>query len=71
MIRRILVAALFAAGAISSPAQPSLPSSFHAFTVHSPENAEIFVRYGETGPVVVCCMDTRRTAIPGARSRRI
>lgn len=53
MIRRILVAALFAAGAISSPAQPSLPSSFHALTVHSPENAEIFVRYGGTGPVVV------------------
>jgi pimeloyl-ACP methyl ester carboxylesterase/uncharacterized RmlC-like cupin family protein len=53
MIRRILVAALFAAGAISSPAQPSLPSSFHALTVHSPENAEIFVRYGGSGPVVV------------------
>jgi pimeloyl-ACP methyl ester carboxylesterase/quercetin dioxygenase-like cupin family protein len=53
MIRRILVATLFAAGAISSPAQPSLPSSFHALTVHSPENAEIFVRYGGSGPVVV------------------
>jgi pimeloyl-ACP methyl ester carboxylesterase/quercetin dioxygenase-like cupin family protein len=53
MLRRMLVATLFAAGAISSPAQPSLPSSFYALTVHSPENAEIFVRYGGTGPVVV------------------
>ncbi|MGA9389530.1 MAG: alpha/beta fold hydrolase [Candidatus Sulfotelmatobacter sp.] len=34
-------------------AQPSLPSSFHAKMVHSPEGADIFVRWGGTGPVVV------------------
>ena len=32
---------------------PSLPSSFQAKTVHSPEGAEIFVRWGGTGVVVV------------------
>ena len=34
-------------------AQPSLPSSFQAKTVHSPEGADIFVRWGGTGAVVV------------------
>ena len=34
-------------------AQPSLPSSFQAKTAHSPEGADIFVRWGGTGPVVV------------------
>ena len=33
--------------------QPSLPSSFQAKTVHSPEGADIFVRWGGTGAVVV------------------
>jgi pimeloyl-ACP methyl ester carboxylesterase len=32
---------------------PSLPSSFQAKTVHSPEGADIFVRWGGRGPVVV------------------
>ena len=32
---------------------PSLPSSFQAKTVHSPEGADIFVRWGGTGVVVV------------------
>src|SRR5207248_756543 len=36
-----------------SHAQPSLPSSFQAKTVHSPEGADIFVRWGGTGAVVV------------------
>src|ERR1700751_5308855 len=36
-----------------SYAQPSLPSSFQAKTVHSPEGADIFVRWGGTGAVVV------------------
>jgi pimeloyl-ACP methyl ester carboxylesterase/quercetin dioxygenase-like cupin family protein len=53
MIRRILVLSLFVAGAMSSYAQPSLPSSFQARTIHSPANAEIFVRFGGTGPVVL------------------
>jgi pimeloyl-ACP methyl ester carboxylesterase len=34
-------------------AQPSLPSSFKARTVASPEGADIFVRSGGAGPVVV------------------
>jgi pimeloyl-ACP methyl ester carboxylesterase len=53
MIRCILAATLFVAGALSSNAQPSLPSSFQARTIHSPADAEIFVRYGGHGPVVV------------------
>jgi pimeloyl-ACP methyl ester carboxylesterase len=32
---------------------PSLPPSFHATTIHSPEGADIFVRFGGRGPVVV------------------
>lgn len=32
---------------------PSLPSSFRATTIHSPEGADIFVRSGGRGPVVV------------------
>jgi len=53
MIRRILAVALFAIGATLSHAQPSLPSSFQARTVHSPAGADIFVRWGGRGPVVV------------------
>jgi pimeloyl-ACP methyl ester carboxylesterase len=53
MIRRIFAATLFIAGTISSNAQPSLPSGFQSRTIHSPANAEIFVRYGGHGPVVV------------------
>lgn len=53
MIRRFLVIALLAIGATVSQAQPALPSSFHANTIHSPEAADIFVRWGGKGPVVV------------------
>ena len=53
MIRHFLGYAVLALGVISSQAQPSLPSSFRAKTVHSPEGADIFVRWGGTGPVVV------------------
>jgi pimeloyl-ACP methyl ester carboxylesterase len=38
---------------ISSSTQPSLPASFQARTIHSPAGAEIFVRFGGIGPVVV------------------
>src|ERR1700680_4253668 len=34
-------------------AQPSLPSTFKAQTVASPDGADIFVRSGGSGPVVV------------------
>jgi pimeloyl-ACP methyl ester carboxylesterase/uncharacterized RmlC-like cupin family protein len=36
-----------------SYAQPSLPSSFQAKTIHSPEGADIYVRWGGTGAVVL------------------
>jgi pimeloyl-ACP methyl ester carboxylesterase len=53
MIRRFLVIALLAMGATVSHAQQSLPSSFQAKTIHSPEAADIFVRWGGKGPAVV------------------
>src|SRR3954447_1800809 len=53
MIRRLLAISLFAVAATCSHAQPSLPSSFQAKTIHSPEAADIFVRWGGKGPVVV------------------
>jgi pimeloyl-ACP methyl ester carboxylesterase len=37
----------------SGMAQPSLPSSFQSKMVHSPAGADIFVRWGGQGPVVV------------------
>src|SRR3981189_3626276 len=53
MIRHLLAVALLAIGATLSQAQPSLPSSFQAKTIHSSEGADIFVRWGGSGPVVV------------------
>lgn len=53
MIRHFLALLLFTLGAVSTQAQPSLPSSFQAKTIHSPEGADIFVRWGGSGPVVV------------------
>lgn len=53
MIRHCVALAVLAFLATSTYAQPSLPSSFQAKTVHSPEGADIFVRWGGTGPVVV------------------
>jgi pimeloyl-ACP methyl ester carboxylesterase len=41
---------VFASAAV---AQPSLPSTFKAQTVTSPDGATIFVRSGGSGPVVV------------------
>src|ERR1700741_696665 len=53
MIRRVLAVALLAIGATFIHAQLSLPSSFQAKTIHSLEAADIFVRWGGKGPVVV------------------
>lgn len=53
MSRPFLTAALFVAGTLCAQAQPKLPRSFQEKTIHSPADAEIFVRYGGTGPVVV------------------
>ncbi len=53
MIRRFLALTLFTLAAVLTHAQPSLPSSFQAKTIHSPEGADIFVRWGGRGPVVV------------------
>src|SRR5207253_3366695 len=53
MIRHSLALVILAFATAFSHAQPSLPSSFQAKTVHSPEGADIFVRWGGTGAVVV------------------
>src|SRR5579862_2306559 len=54
MLRRFLAVVFLATVVtLSSSAQPSLPSSFQAKTIHSPADADIFVRYGGHGPVVV------------------
>src|SRR5260370_3112851 len=53
MILRFLAVALFAVTTVSSQTPPSLPSSFQAKTIHGPEGADIFVRWGGSGPVVV------------------
>src|SRR5260370_4777556 len=53
MIRRFLALTLFTSAAVLSQAQPSLPSSFQAKTIHSPEGADIVVRWGGSGPVVI------------------
>jgi pimeloyl-ACP methyl ester carboxylesterase len=54
VIRSFAGVVLFTVAAVvSSVAQPSLPSSFQAKMVHSPAGADIFVRWGGRGPVVV------------------
>src|SRR5438045_5515619 len=53
MILRFLVMALFAVATVSGQTPPSLPSSFQAKTIHSPEGADIFVRWGGKGPVAL------------------
>jgi pimeloyl-ACP methyl ester carboxylesterase/quercetin dioxygenase-like cupin family protein len=53
MSRHSLALAIIAFATTFGHAQPSLPSNFHAKTVHSPEGADIFVRWGGTGAVVV------------------
>src|SRR5580698_2164384 len=53
MIRHFLALLLFTLTAVLTHAQPSLPSSFQAKTIHSPEGADIFVRWGGGGPVVL------------------
>jgi pimeloyl-ACP methyl ester carboxylesterase len=53
MIRRLLAASLFLLGSLAAQSQPALPSSFQARTIHSPEGAEIYVRSGGKGPVVL------------------
>jgi len=49
----LLSAALLASASAFGQSPPSLPSSFRATTIHSPEGADIFVRSGGHGPVVV------------------
>jgi pimeloyl-ACP methyl ester carboxylesterase/quercetin dioxygenase-like cupin family protein len=44
---------LFVSGPASLSGQPALPSSLHERTIKTPQGADIFVRFGGTGPVVV------------------
>ena len=55
MIRRDLITAALGmvVFAYAAAAQPSLPSTFKSKTVASPKGADIFVRSGGSGPVVV------------------
>ena len=55
MIRRDLITAALGVVvfAYAAAAQPALPSTFRSQTVPSPEGADIFVRSGGSGPVVV------------------
>ena len=52
MSRHRLALAILAFATVFSYGQPSLPSSFQAKTVPSPEGADIYVRWGGTGAVV-------------------
>src|SRR5260370_13322241 len=53
MLLRFAAVALLAVTTVSSQTPPSLPTSFQQRTIHSPEGADIFVRSGGSGPVVV------------------
>ena len=53
MVQRLLAAALLALVTVSTQGQPSLPASFQAKTIHTPQGVDIFVRSGGSGPVVV------------------
>src|SRR5437764_8495514 len=53
MARRVLSVVCLLFSAALGFSQPSLPSAFDASTIHRPEGAEIFVRSGGSGPVVV------------------
>lgn len=52
-MRNCLCLVIFAFLTAVCNAQPALPSTFQAKTIHSPEGADIYVRWGGTGPVVV------------------
>jgi len=53
MIRQFLAIVILAIAAAVVQAQPSLPANFQSKTTHSPEGADIFVRWGGTGPVAL------------------
>ena len=53
MIRHFLALVLLTFAAVPTHAHPSLPFSFQAKTIHSPTGADIFVRWGGSGPVVL------------------
>lgn len=51
--QNLVVIALGLRLAFAATAQPSLPSTFKSQTIATPEGADIFVRHGGSGPVVV------------------
>ncbi len=53
MIRAVRIVAIAMLSALASYAQPSLPASFQSRTIHSPQGADIFVRWGGKGPVAL------------------
>ena len=53
MARRVLSVVCLLFSAALGFSQPSLPASFQSKTIQSPEGADIFVRWGGKGPVVI------------------
>ena len=53
MFQRCLAVAVFSIVVTLTQAQPALPASFQAKVIHSPAGADIHVRWGGSGPVVV------------------
>jgi len=53
VVRRFLTILMVVTPAAYVYAQPSLPASFQPRTIHSPEGADIFVRWGGSGPVAL------------------
>lgn len=53
MFRRFLMLGLLVTPVAVVSAQPSLPAGFQKRTIHSPGGADIFVRWGGSGPVAL------------------
>ena len=53
MFRRLLTLVLLLTPVAIVSAQPALPGSFQSRIIHSPEGADIFVRWGGSGPVAL------------------
>src|ERR1700749_4941116 len=53
MFRRFLFVSIAVAMAMAAHAQPALPANFQSKTISSPAGADIFVRWGGSGPPVL------------------
>jgi hypothetical protein len=71
MLRHILAAMLFVAGTTFSHAQLSLPSSFHATTIHSPEGADMETDSTDQSSRLFLTAASTRNLRPGIISPRL